>query len=279
MKRRGILSAIAILALLLETCTSPSDTQRLPPIKNKIAVIAHRGASALAPENTLAGVRKAIAIGADFVEVDVRETRDGHLICMHDSTLDRTTDGQGRVEDRTLEYIRGLDAGSWFSDRFAGDRVPTFDEVLEVSRGKINIYLDHKAGSAKAILTTLEKREMTQSVIVYNSVDELKKWKQLAPEIPIMPSLPRAFRRPGGVAAFLKILPAEVLDGGISDWTKELVDQAHQNGVQVQVDCLGIHDSADGYRKALEYGVDGIQSDHPDEVVRIVNSWDPKSNL
>ena len=82
----------------------------------------------------VAAIDKAIEIGVDYVEVDVRETKDGHLICMHDGDVDRTTDGEGEVRDLDLAYIRGLDAGSWFSEEFAGQRVPIFEEVLEHCR-------------------------------------------------------------------------------------------------------------------------------------------------
>lgn len=94
-------------------------------------VVAHRGLLQDAPENTLAGFRACLDLRIGF-EVDVQRSRDGHLVCVHDSTVDRTTDGTGRVTDLTLKQLKSLDAGSWFDASFRGERVPTMDEVFEL---------------------------------------------------------------------------------------------------------------------------------------------------
>jgi glycerophosphoryl diester phosphodiesterase len=97
-------------------------------------VVAHRGASGSAPENTQRAFRLASRLGADAIETDIRRTRDGRLVLLHDDTVDRTTDGSGRVRDLTLGEIRRLDAGGWFGPAFAGERVLTFSEGLEIIR-------------------------------------------------------------------------------------------------------------------------------------------------
>jgi glycerophosphoryl diester phosphodiesterase len=96
-------------------------------------VIGHRGAAAAAPENTLAGLRKAKELGAGWVEFDVKLTRDGVPVLMHDERLERTTSGQGRVAETTLAAIEALDAGAWFQPAFRGERVPTFEAALALS--------------------------------------------------------------------------------------------------------------------------------------------------
>src|SRR3990172_9877913 len=93
-------------------------------------VIAHRGASGSCPENTLAAFRRAAALGADMIELDVQLTRDGEVVVIHDWTLDRTTSGTGPVRACSLAELRRLDAGAWFDAAFAGERVPTLGEVL-----------------------------------------------------------------------------------------------------------------------------------------------------
>lgn len=127
------------------------------------AVVAHRGASAYAPEHTLAAYRLAIEQGADYVEQDLAVTKDGVLICLHDASLERTTNVEekfpGRVStytiegktrkawlanDFTLAEIKTLDAGSWFDKKFAGETVPTFDEAIAVIRGKAGIFPELK---------------------------------------------------------------------------------------------------------------------------------------
>lgn len=127
-------------------------------------VIAHRGASAYAPENTVPAFTRAITLGATFVEIDVQRTKDGVLVCLHDLTLDRTTDvaqrfpDRGRpagtatadaprfwLEDFTYDEVRQLDAGRWFAEDFAGTRVPTFAETVAAVRGKTGLFIELKA--------------------------------------------------------------------------------------------------------------------------------------
>lgn len=98
-------------------------------------LIGHRGASAEAPENTMASFERALALGADGFEFDVQLTSDGHAVVMHDALLNRTTNGSGPVFDSTLEEVRALDAGSWFSPSFSGAQVPILDDVLALPAG------------------------------------------------------------------------------------------------------------------------------------------------
>lgn len=102
---------------------------------SRVQVIAHRGYSAAAPENTLAAFREAVELRPDFMECDVRRTKDDEIIVIHDPTLDRTTNGSGNVADYTLDELRQLDAGSWFAPEFAAEKLPTLDEVIEIAKG------------------------------------------------------------------------------------------------------------------------------------------------
>jgi glycerophosphoryl diester phosphodiesterase len=242
----------------------------MPKIRHKVAVCCHRGGSALAPENTLAAYKNAIRLGADFIEIDVRATRDGKLVISHDRTVDRMTNGHGNVADLDFEYIRSLDAGSKFNPKYADQKIPTLDEVLQVARGHINIYLDHKAAPVADVVACLKKHKMTKHVVVYGGLSQLQEWKHLAPEVPIMPGFPEQFRRPGGYADFLQILHAEITDGDTSDYTAETVKDAHANGVKVYVDSLGDTDNPAGWQKALDLGVDGIQTDNPEALIKFL---------
>ena len=187
---------------------------------------------------------------------------------MHDRSVDRTTDGKGNVKDLTFDEIRKLDAGTKFNAKYAGEKVPTFDEVLSACRGKIGIYVDHKEAPTQQMFDAIKAHKMEKNVVVYNGTEGLLEWKRVAPRIPVMPSLPDEYRKPGGVAEYLKILPAEVLDGNIVEWTKELVDDAHAAGAQVYVDNLGPKDNPAGFREAIAMGVDGIQTDYPDQLLQ-----------
>jgi glycerophosphoryl diester phosphodiesterase len=106
--------------------------------------VAHRGASARAPENTLAAFREAIRLGADAIELDVQLSADGVPMVIHDETVDRTTNGHGRVASFASRDLRRLDAGAWFSSRFKGERIPTLEEALECARGRCGLNIEIK---------------------------------------------------------------------------------------------------------------------------------------
>ena len=101
--------------------------------KNNIYVAAHRGWSEKYPENTMIAYRKAAELCVDQIEIDVRVSKDGQLVIIHDATVDRTTNGSGRVDSMTLEELRALDAGSWKGEEFAGEKIPTLDEFIELA--------------------------------------------------------------------------------------------------------------------------------------------------
>ncbi len=156
-------------------------------------MIGHRGAAAYAPENTLAGLRRAKALGCAWVEFDVRLTGDGALVLCHDPLLDRTTSGSGLVSASSLAAIRELDAGSWFDPSFAGERVPTLDEVLllaaELDLGA-NIEMKSDRGreyaTAAAVAASLRRRRGRPLAVLVSSflVSALAALRELAPEIP-----------------------------------------------------------------------------------------------
>jgi glycerophosphoryl diester phosphodiesterase len=268
----GIVIAAASIVSFVE---GRGDSHRapLPHLRWPIAVIAHRAGAGIAPENTLAAIRQAIRLRADYVELDVRTTKDGAFVIMHDSRVDRTTDGHGAVRDLTLAEIRALHVKNEHAKQFDGEKVPTYDEALSACRGRVNLYLDHKDADTAALFAALKKHGMEKSALVYNGVSGVNEWKRIAPHIPVMPSLPDEFRRPGGIADFEKICPAEALDGHFREWTPELVREAHAAGVKVYVDIMGPDDNPDGYARAIAMGVDGIQTDHPDRLTAFLGDY------
>jgi glycerophosphoryl diester phosphodiesterase len=119
-------------------------------------ILAHRGASLQAPENTLAAFRAARAVGADGIELDVHLSADGVPVVIHDETLERTTDGRGRVDERTLIQLQQLDAGSWFDPAFAGEPLPTLEQVLDWAGDRLRLNVEIKAAAAgRAVLDLL----------------------------------------------------------------------------------------------------------------------------
>ena len=113
-------------------------------------MIAHRGGGGIAPENTLAAFRKALEMGVDAIELDVRLTRDGYVVVIHDRRVDRTTTGKGSVGTYTLGELKSLDAGSWFGPQFRGEQVPTLGEVFEALPVDLPIYVELKARGHRA---------------------------------------------------------------------------------------------------------------------------------
>ncbi len=252
-------------ALLLLTAVGAAAAQ-----PHRVVAIGHRGGSALAPENTPACFERAIALGADYVEIDVRVTRDGRFVLMHDGAIDRTTNGSGPVAGLDFAAIRALDAGGWFAPEYAGQRVPTLAEALALCRGRIGVYLDHKEGPIARIARLIREAAMLDHVVIYDGPEELAEWKRVAPELPVMISPDDEYRHPGGIAELLAKVPADILDGNAAEWTPQLVTEAHAQGAQVYVDNLGPTDNEAWYRKALDMGVDGIQTDHPDVLLRLL---------
>ena len=133
-------------------------------------IVAHRGMLRHAPENTLANFRACLELRFGF-ELDVERTKDGHLVCIHDSTVDRTTNGKGRVSELTLAQIRKLDAGSWFDSRFAGERIPTMDEVFaliaEYRQHNVLVAVDLKAQGVGADVARLAKRHKILKRLIF----------------------------------------------------------------------------------------------------------------
>jgi glycerophosphoryl diester phosphodiesterase len=149
-------------------------------------VIGHMGSCADRPGNTLAGVRRAIEAAAHAAEVDVRTTKDGVLVCLHDPEVDRTTDGRGKVAEMTLAEVKKLDAGVKFDKKFRGEPVPTFREVLAAAKGKIGVMIDLKETGeeyAKKIAAEItEYGEPRRAVIGVRSVEQAKQFRKLLPD-------------------------------------------------------------------------------------------------
>jgi glycerophosphoryl diester phosphodiesterase len=114
-----------------------------------VTITAHRGASGIAPENTMAAFHRAVAQKADFIELDVQLSKDDQVVVFHNPTLKRTTNGRGRVANKTLDELKALDAGLWFSEAFEGERIPTLDQVLAFARGKVGLNIEIKKQEKK----------------------------------------------------------------------------------------------------------------------------------
>jgi len=232
--------------------------------------IAHRGARKFAPENTLPAFEKAIEMGMDYVEIDLRVSADGELVLSHDSTVDRMTDGKGRIDELTLEEIKALDASVGYVGDFPRTEVPTLDEAMATCHGRIKVYLDLKDAPVQMMIDVLEEFEMIKDAAIYSGIPALIEIKSLRPDLSVMPGPGSWLAIPGVASAIVRNLPAEVIDSNILDWTVERVEEVHRAGAQVWVDTLGVKDNREGMLEAIEMGVDGISTDHPDVLLKVI---------
>lgn len=157
--------------------------------------VGHRGLAEGFPENTLAAFENSIEIGVDVIEIDLRGTADGEVVILHDETVDRTTDGSGAVTEMTLEEVKALDAGSWYDPEFAGERIPTYEEVLDLVSGTgVKLLLDIKLSPVldkERIVRLTERFGAELDVIAgVRSVDDLREFRALNPNLRTLGFIP-----------------------------------------------------------------------------------------
>jgi glycerophosphoryl diester phosphodiesterase len=237
--------------------------KRFPRWPVKIAL--HRGANRYAPENTLPAIRNAVQLGADYVEFDIRPTRDGAYVLLHDRTLNRTTTGKGPLAKLTRAELDRLDAGRWFGKPLAGTRVPTLDQTLTALGAQAHAYLDAKDIPPEKLLAAIKKHRLMDRHVVYQSPAYLARLKRLDGGVRLLPPL--------GKAEDLEKLAGLKPYGVDARWTalsKKLIADCHARRIKVFSDALGRHESVPEYRKAIRWGIDVIQTDHPLRVLRAV---------
>lgn len=227
--------------------------------------VGHRGAKGHAPENTMMSFAVATGLGATIVETDVHLTRDGEVVLIHDHTVDRTTNGHGFVKDLTLSELKRLDAGSWYDDRFAGERIPTLTELLDWAEDKAAVAIEIKNGpfyypgiAQKTIDLVREHGMARQAILISFDHFVLREAKQIAPEIAT------GVLYVGGLVdpvAMARQAGADALHPNWAFVTPALVQAAHEAGLAVSPWCP--NDLA-SLRMLNDMGVDSIGTDYPD---------------
>lgn len=238
----------------------------------KVDNVAHRGASGYAPENTIAAFDKAVEMKADYIEIDVQRSKDGELVLIHDTTVDRTTDGTGKVGDLTFDELRNLDAGSWKGEQFTGEKIPTFDEILDRYHGKIGILIELKAPElypgieesvAKALKAkNLDKPSNEKIIIQSFNFESVKKMNDLLPKVP-MGVLTSSITHTTPMALQEFSTYADYFNPSYTIVSKELVNEVHDLGMKISSWTVRSQETADFL---LEMGVDAIITDYPDYV-------------
>ena len=240
---------LLLLALILEA---------QPP--NGVWVVGHRGFKAVAPENTIASFEAAAAVGTDYMELDVHQTKDGELIVMHDGKVDRTTNGKGAVHDLTFAEIRKLDAGE-------RQQVPTLREALLWAKQKgVRIDIDHKDGPVEDIARVVRETGMTKRVVIEGPRDRLKRFGELLPGVDTMPHVESL----EDIRSACELLHTTVVRLSLEQLAKpEDVEAVHKCGARVSVTILGKEDNEEGIRRVITEGAELIETDHPDVVANV----------
>ncbi len=240
-------------------------------LSNTVVVIAHRGNSSEAPENTLAAINEAFALGASMVEVDVHLSADGQPVVIHDDTVDRTTNGKGLVAQMTIDQLKSLDAGSWKNPKYANERIPTLAEALKAAQGKGRLLLDVKVENlGRAIDRVLRDQKLSASSVVVGSWtdSQASEFTRFLPEAQIL--MTRNAGVPNWKADFFKKQIALGISGFElgANWSKRFIAAAHLHNLSVY--AYTINDET-AMRKLIEMGIDGIETDVPAVLVRLIN--------
>lgn len=240
-------------------------------------IIAHRGASGHAPENTIAAFKKAIVLGATFIETDLQLTRDARLVAIHDDTVDRTTNGQGKVHDQTLAVLRRLDAGSWFGSEYTGERIPTLEEILEFTKkNDVVFYLEIKPGGSwggeHALVGALrESGEVARVVVISFDPVILTSVRKIEPTL--MTGILYEGQLADPINTAIEVGARQIVVRG-DLVTPAMIEQARKKDLQVV--CWTINHPAH-IRMLVAAGVDGIMSDYPDRLISAVKKDGEKS--
>lgn len=276
--RRRIVRQLAAIAVLC--CWSPLSAADLAAAAKlisaeRVLVIAHRGDSKAAPENTLPAFRSAVKLGCDLVELDYHHSADGVPIVLHDYTLDRTTDARARwgeekvsVADKSADDLEALDAGVWFGDQFRETKLPTLEESLDLIQTGSTTLIERKAGDAATCIDLLRNKRLLDDVVVQAfDWDFLVDCHQIEPTMILGALGGRDLNGPDFEA--LAATGAKVVGWFKDAVTEEVVQDVHDHGMKLWVWTV---DDMEQAESLIEMGVDGIISNVPGQVKKLVKS-------
>lgn len=245
-------------------------------------VIAHRGAMGYAPENTISAFKLAIELGANALELDLRQTKDSIPVVLHDATINKTTNGNGNVNIFNFADLKKLDAGSWFDKKFSGEKIPSLKEVIDVLNDSTILIIEFKEGNEtypgiEERVVKLVKENAIESRTIFKSFDPnvLKRLRAIEPDIPLcyvyavrIPWLGMIVDR-GVTFGSVYNIDAEYLQPHRFFLSKSFVTDAQSKGFKII--SWGVN-SLEAITESLDYAVEGIETDYPDLVLRIINS-------
>lgn len=252
------------------------------PLPHSTQIIAHRGNSGPSPENTRLAINQAIDLGVDMVEVDIHISQDGIPVLIHHSRLENTTNGQGHVTEHTLSELRLLDVGGWKAPEFAGERILTLHDVLDLARNRISLNLDIKTERVipATIKTIQEMRVLNQVVISGCTQDCVKDIRSQEPQLTVLLNLDAKLEQlalTGPAVLFRsRCLTVAEQSGAVGIniahvfVNRPLVQQAHQKGLSVWAWTV---DDEERVQELLEMGVDSITTNWPEQMMTVKKDW------
>lgn len=227
-------------------------------------LVCHRGACLLAPENTFASAHKAIELGGDIIEMDIRQSKDGVLYVMHDETVDRTTNGSGLFADMQSDEIDALDAGSWFAPDFKGEPVPRLEDFLIEFKDRVAFYLEVKLADCEALALLIKKLDLSEESFTFSFDAQMRAdmhthapWLQHMIIYPIAKSPKLAIEEH----------QADLIELHPEDFTVENINLCKEAGLKVGL--YTPNKDEDAFKLALDNGVSYVNIDHLDLFNRV----------
>ena len=274
-------------ALLLTSCQSGSSsvelTHELAPFPSLMidngdgfVVIAHRGASGYAPENTMPAMELAYEMNAEMIEVDVMLSSDGVPVLFHDAKVDELTDGSGNLKDFTLQELQALDAGSWFDEAYAGTPIPTLEELLIWAQGKMTLNIEIKTEAYREalsesveprVIALVEQYDMADQVL-FSSFDYriLARLKELAPSIPAAVLYEPVQSARKGPVTVVNSLQADGFNCSVREYSEQWQQELTQSSIPVLIYTVNEREQM---AELIQRGVQGIFSDYPDVLAEV----------
>ncbi|BAV07860.1 glycerophosphoryl diester phosphodiesterase [Filimonas lacunae] len=255
--------------MYLLACIPPAgaagQTYQLPVSRHTPVVIAHRGDHTVFPDNSLTAFQKAIELGVDYVEVDVRTTKDDSLIAVHNSVLTLADGSRKEVREMTYAEVQ-----------MQAPHIPTFRQVLSLCRNKVNIYLDFKDADVLTTWQLVQWAGMQKQMVVYvNTMSQYYQWHTAVPVMPLMGSVPDSITTADALRVFLQQHALAAVDGSVGGYSKPMLQLLAKQKVEVWLDVQQKRETPDSWNKALQEAPGGLQTDHPAALLRYLQQQQP----
>jgi glycerophosphoryl diester phosphodiesterase len=241
------------------------EQNRRQVLSRSIEIVCHKGANEYAPENTFAAAQLCLDWGVDYIEVDVWPSRDGVFYLLHDATVDRTTDGTGHIVALTSEEIDRLDAGSWFSSEFAGERVPRLEDFLRWIKDRAKVFLDVKFAHPQQLIDLIYETKMARDCFLWS---HSSRWMRLVHELDPTLALKVNVASVGDVVEACERYHANIVEVGLDNVSQGLVDVCCRRGIKLMV--IQMEKDPQAFQEVLAWGADMVNLNHADIFLRVL---------